>query len=250
MPDLSHQYRFGKHAPKLDYRTLRLKKYLTSSLAAPPASYDVLAKVYKKLGVSSPTTLFPMDGNDTLGDCTIAALAHADTVYNGLVGKERILPKQAAVKLYFQLTGGKDSGLDELNVLNYWQSNPVDGQKITAFAAIDVKNHTHIKQAIELFGGVYLGFQVQQDAVQEFDARKPWVPGPLTPDGHAVFAVAYDEAGVTVLTWGNTQQATWAWWDECVDEAYAILPPEAHEKDFARGFNFAQLKEDLKAVAA
>lgn len=24
---------------------------------------------------------------------------------------------------------------------------------------------------------------------------------------------------------GNTQQGTWAWWDECVDEAYAILPP-------------------------
>ena len=40
-------YRFGKHAPKLDYRTLQLGNYLTSKLAAPPASYDVLPTVYK-----------------------------------------------------------------------------------------------------------------------------------------------------------------------------------------------------------
>ena len=100
-----------------------------------------------------------------------------------------------------------------------------------------------------LFGGVYLGFQVQQNCVQEFDAHKPWTPGPLTNDGHAVFAVGYDHSGVTVLTWGNTQQGTWAWWDECVDEAYAILPPEAQTAGFAPGFDFAQLKADVQAVA-
>jgi hypothetical protein len=100
-----------------------------------------------------------------------------------------------------------------------------------------------------LFGGVYLGFQVQENCLQQFDAHQPWTPGPLTQDGHAVYAVAYDSAGVTVLTWGNVQTATWAWWDECVDEAYAILPPEAKESDFAPGFNFAQLKADLEAVA-
>lgn len=81
----------------------------------------------------------------------------------------------------------------------------------------------------------------------DFDAT---LPGPLTNDGHAVYAVAYDQNGVTVLTWGNTQQATWAWWDECVDEAYAILPPEAEKSGFAPGFNFAQLQTDLAAVAS
>ena len=90
---------------------------------------------------------------------------------------------------------------------------------------------------------------MQEYAQQEFADRKPWVPGPLTTDGHAVFAVSYDASGVTVLTWGNTQKATWAWWDECVDEAYAILPPEAQTAGFAPGFDFAQLKADLKAVA-
>jgi hypothetical protein len=242
-------YRFGKHPPKHDYRTLRLKNYLTPALAAPPASYDVLPRVYEKLSTSDPTQLFPMDGNDSLGDCTIAALAHAVTVFRGVIGRRKIWDKQAVVKLYLHLTGGVDSGLNELDVLNYWQSHSASGDKILAFASIDVKNHTHVQQAIQLFGGVYLGFVVQQNCIQEFDARQPWIPGPLTQDGHAVFAVAYDSAGVTVLTWGNTQKATWAWWDECVDEAYAILPPEAKQSDFAPGFNFVQLQADLQGVA-
>ena len=241
--------RFGKHPPKIDYRTLRFKNYLTSEIAAPPATYNVLTSVYQKLQTTDPTKLFPMDGNDTYGDCTIAALGHAVTVYEALLGIQKIMSSQAVVKLYFHLTGGVDSGLNELDVLNYWRQHRVTGDKIITYVSINPRNHTHVQQAIQLFGGVYLGFQVQQNCIQEFDARQPWTPGPLTNEGHAVYAVAYDQNEVTVLTWGNTQQATWAWWDECVDEAYAILPPEAEKSGFAPGFNFAQLQTDLDAVA-
>jgi len=152
--------------------------------------------------------------------------------------------------VYYHLSGGVDSGLNELDVLNYWRKSAVSGEKILGFATIGPKNHTHVQQAIRLFGGVYLGFQVQQNCVQEFNDRKPWTQGKLTKDGHAVYAVAYDASGVTVLTWGNTQLATWAWWDECVDEAYAILPPQAKDAGFAPGFDFAQLQADLDAVAS
>jgi len=241
--------RFGKHPPKVDYRTLRLRKYLTAGLAAPPPSYDVLPRVYSRLGTDDAAALFPMDGNDTLGDCTIAALAHAITTFRGLTGTKHIMTKAAVVKLYMHLTGGVDSGLVEMDVLNYWRKTTVSGDRILAFVSIDVKNHTHIQQAIQLFGGVYLGFQVQENCIEDFHAGKPWTPAPLTQDGHAVFATAYDSTGVTVLTWGGTQKATWGWWDECVDEAYAVLPPEAKKSDFAPGFDFDQLKADLAAVA-
>ena len=244
-------YRFGKHPPKVDYRTLRFASYLTPALAAPPATYNVLAtRVYPELNTTDPTVLFPMDGNDTLGDCTIAALAHAETVYHGMLGKKEIMAKQAVIKLYMHLTGGVDSGMNELDVLGYWRQHLDSDDKIINFVSISPKDHTQVQQAISLFGGVYLGFQVQQNCIQEFDAHQPWTPGPLTNDGHAVYAVAYDQNGVTVLTWGNTQQATWAWWDECVDEAYAILPVQAEQDGFAPGFNFAQLQTDLAAVAS
>jgi len=242
-------YRFGKHPPKQDYRTLRLKSYLGVALAAPPVSYDVLPTVYQKLNSNDPAILFPMDGNDTLSDCTIAGLAHAVTTFRGKVGTRNIMADPAVRKLYFHLTGGLDSGLNMLDVLGYWRKHRVSHDRILAFASVDPKNHTHVAQAILLFGGVYLGFQVQQDCQADFFAKKPWTPGPLTNDGHAVVAVAYDATGVTVLTWGSTQKATWDWWDDCVDEAYAVLPPEAKAADFTPGFNFKQLKADLDAVA-
>jgi hypothetical protein len=209
----------------------------------------VLAQVYDRLKQSDPTELFPMDGNDTLGDCTIAALAHASTVYHGLVGTKSIAKTKPLEKLYLHLTGGVDSGLNELDVLNYWRKNSAASEKILGFVSIDPKNRTHIEHAIQLFGGVYLGFQVQEQAIELFDARKPWLPAKLTKDGHAVYAVAYDKDGVTVLTWGNTQKATWGWWDECVDEAYAILPAQAKKAQFA-GFDFDQLQADLEEVAS
>jgi hypothetical protein len=243
-------FRFGKHPPKQDYRTLHLGDYLTPKLTPPPSSYNVLKQVYEKLGTADPTKLFPMDGNDQIGDCTIAALAHATTTYCGMLGKHKIMTTPAVEKIYYHLTGGVDSGLNELDVLNFWRQKSVSGEKILGYVSISPKNHTHIQQAIKLFGGVYLGFQVQRNCIEDFNARKPWTPAKLTKDGHAVYAVAYDASGVTVLTWGNTQQGTWAWWDECVDEAYAILPPQAKDSNFAPGFDFAQLQSDLDSVAA
>lgn len=242
--------RFGKHPPKMDYRTLRLGNYLTAALAAPPPSVDTLARIDTKLGAVAPSALFPMDGNDSLGDCTIAALAHAVTAFRGLLGHRHIMSAQAVVKLYRHLTGGPDTGLNELDVLNYWRAHSVSGDKIHAFATVNTKNHTHIRQAIEIFGGVYLGFQVQQNCIADFDAHRVWTPGKLLQEGHAVFAIGYDADTVTVLTWGNTQKGTWAWWDECVDEAYVVLPPEATHPGFLpAGFDVTGLQADLNAVA-
>ena len=184
-----------------------------------------------------------MDANDTLGDCTCAGLAHADTAFNGLIGKQNIMPQSDVVDLYSNLGGQGDSGLAMLDVLNYWRNNIVSGDELLTFVKInDLKNHEYIKQAIYLFGCVYLGFQCQQD-VQNL--QKPWTPGPLTNEGHCVVAVAYDQNGVTVLTWGTKQEGTWDWWDECGDEAYALLPPEARNPEFAPGFDFQQLEDDL-----
>src|SRR4029077_4414159 len=43
-------YRFGKHPPHIDYRTLRFEDYLSSTIALPPPAYDVLAtSIYPKL---------------------------------------------------------------------------------------------------------------------------------------------------------------------------------------------------------
>lgn len=184
-------------------------------------------------------------------NCTIAALAHAVTTYEGMVAKREVMSEAAVRKLYFKLSGGVDSGLDMLAVLNYWQSHTirVPSERLLAFVKVNPHNHAHVMQAIALFGGLYSGFQCQEHVLDEFDAHVPWQPGKLTNDGHAIFVTGYDSSGVEALTWGATQNGTWAWWDECVDEAYAILPIEAKKPTFEPGFNLAQLQADLAAVA-
>src|SRR5215510_8627220 len=101
-------YRFGKNPPQRDYRTLRFRDYLEAGLAPPPASWNGLQRVYDKLNINDPAKLFPMDGNDRLGDCTIAGVAHATTIYRGLIGKKSIMSRQSVVKTYMHLTGGRD----------------------------------------------------------------------------------------------------------------------------------------------
>ncbi len=246
------KYKFGKLPKKTDKRTLKFKSYLTSILPAPPIEYSAIKRVCENLNIPYDSTgfskLFPLDGNDTLGDCTIAALSHAITVYRGLIKQNKILPENDVTSLYMKLANGQDTGLAELDVLNYWKSNPVADDEILAYVYVDHTNHNEVKQAISLFGGVYTGINVQENAIEDFDAGNCWTPGTLTGDGHAIFTAAYDPITVSVITWGNTQLGTWEWWDQCVEEAYVILPPEAQTEGFTPGFNFEQLKEDLSKL--
>src|SRR5690348_1700677 len=117
------QYRFGKHPPKRDYRTLRFKNYVLPSLPAPPPSFDSKERVYAEFGSSDAATVFPMDANDQYGDCTIAARYHCDTISNAFIGQKVVKSARAAVKLYFHLSGGTDSGLNMLDVMNDWQAH-------------------------------------------------------------------------------------------------------------------------------
>jgi len=254
--------KLGKLPAAIDERTLRFENYLTPIIPSPPLVYNILKEM--NVPVTDPSKLFPMDGNGpdpTLqpprdvagyGDCTIAGLGHAVTVYNALVSNLVIPSANDVVDLYLKLTKGEDSGLNELSVLKYWQQNGAFGEKPLAFVSVDSTNHTHVKQSIVLFGGCYLGIEVQDNFFSQFDAnpRQPWDgSGSENVGGHAIFAVGYDAQYVTVLTWGSTQLITWNAWDVLVDEAYAILPSVAVNPGFSSlGLDLAQLQADLKVV--
>lgn len=241
--------RFGKRPPIRDYRTFLFKDYVKDDLPKPPDTFDSTGRVYENLHMPSPSYLFPMMDNDKIGNCTIVGMAHGDTVWSGLVGNLSIYPVELVNKIYFSLTGGDDTGLAMLSVLDYFRKNIVMGEKIYAYMSLNIHNHTHVKQAISLFGGLFAGFQVQEKCLDDFRIGKPWTPGKLLNAGHAIFITGYDKKEVKLLTWGNTHRGTWDWWDECVDEAYVILPPEAINPDFAPGFDFEKLKQSLVSVA-
>src|SRR5215831_17287905 len=76
---LGRPVRLGKATPRHDHRTLRLARYLPTSLPPPPASCDWSTK-------DSPA--WGMMDNDTLGDCTCAAMGHAIQVWTASNGGE------------------------------------------------------------------------------------------------------------------------------------------------------------------
>lgn len=248
--------RFGRHPSRFDYRTPRFSTY-SVGLAPPPTSFDSKERVEEVLGLSI-VEIWPMDGNDVFGDCTIAGRAHADTIWNAFDGTTFIPDEKWCLKLYFYLTNGIDSGLDLLTVLKNWTVQPKakSTDDILAYVSIDPSNHVHMMQAIALFGCIYVGVQCTADMVQQFGDGEPWTPGQLINDGHCVTVTGYTGSGPTdflnVLTWGDSQEAEWAWWDECAGggrgEAYAIVPKAAQKPGFVPGFNLQQLLADLEEV--
>lgn len=242
--------KFGRLAPHKHYKGLLFENYLTGELPKAPNNVDRLSEVMRKININDPKVLFPMDDNDTLGCCGIAGMAHIRTIFHGLIYDKCINGPEWVKNFYLNFTGGQDSGVVLTDVLDYWMKKPIDGEQILGYAKIDPKNIEHVKLGLELFGAIYLGFNVQENAISDFENRIPWTSGNLTGDGHCVVCGAWDQhnEGI-VLTWGDEQPFKLSWWQECVDEAYVIIPKQAKYSAFAPGFNIEQLEADAKLIS-
>jgi hypothetical protein len=242
-------YKLGRRAVKHDSRTLKLGRYMTAALPSPPASVD-----WTK-GIAS----WGMMLNDDLGDCTIAGVAHAVQVFSTNAGTEAIVPDAVVLSYYESWDGyvdgdpSTDNGGIELDVLTNWKAQGFDGHKLTAFADPDVKNIAEIRQAINLFGGIYIGMSVTNQAIStDSDPSVPWDVGGDTTiaGGHCVFVTGYDANFIYFISWGQVFKMTYAYWSAYVDEAHALLSPDfiaANGLD-PQGFNLAQLEADLAAI--
>lgn len=246
------QFKLGKLPVRTDVRTLALARYVDrSKLPPPPPDIDLAAAVPD----------WPMYGNDTIGDCTIAAAAHMIEAWTAPargtaveVSERSVLAAFDKVKRVDPVTG--EEGAVELDVLNYWRAHGIGGHKIGAFARVPAWDHSLVRDSAFLFGGVYIGLELPLSAQRQ--AVWDWthsLDGPAKPGswgGHAVDVVGYDQHGLTVVTWGRLQQLTWAFWDRYVDEVYAILSTDFLDKagEAPNGFDLAALKSDLALVTA
>ncbi len=246
--------KLGKGVARHDPRTLLLASYVTPSLPAPPATFDLTTKVKAPWGM--------MD-NDQLGDCTCAAAGHLIMEWTANAGKKILVPtdKQivaaySAITGYNPTTGANDNGAVEIDVLNYWRQTGIAGHKIGAYMALEPSNHNHVMDSVFIFEGCYIGVQLPISAQAQTQNHQPWSvpPGGTTGDGkpgswggHAIPVVAYDSRGVTVVTWGALQTMTWTFWEAYCDEAYAILSPDYlnDKQEAPQGFSMKQLQADL-----
>jgi hypothetical protein len=255
--------KLGRKAVKTDSRTLKLAPYM-KTLAPPPSLVDWLRGV-KSWGMmlNGPDSNAPAGvPSDGLGDCTIAAVGHAVQVWSGTAGDREITVADSVILQYYEQWDGyvlgntsTDNGGICLDVLNNWKAQGFHGHMLTAFADPVVTNHTEVMQAIYLFGGVYIGMNVPNYIMNGDTIPTLWNTPKAGDDttiagGHCVFAAAYNNVGVTFISWGGVYKMTWAFWDMFVDEAHCLLAPNwiTTKGVTVKGFNLAQLQTDLSQI--
>jgi hypothetical protein len=241
--------KLGRGIVKRDSRTLQIGKYLKGGLPPAPAAKDWTAGV----------TNWGMMLNDKHSDCTIAAAAHAVQIWSAHTKGEITIPDEMVMN-YFEKWDGydpskpnSDNGGVELNVLNQWQKSAFDTHKLIAYADAVYSNLAEIRQAITLFGGVYIGVNLPTTAMKQ--AVWDVVPNgganakPGSWGGHAVFVPKYDAHTFTCVTWGALKPMTVAFWNEYVDEAHVLLCKDwLDTKGSPSGFALAELKTDLGLI--
>jgi hypothetical protein len=231
------------------------------TLPPPPASIDYTKGMPANLGMML---------NDTLGDCTCAAVYHGIQVWSfNALKKIDTEPDPDVEKLYILAcgynprVGGEGPGGNEQHVLTYLlnQGAPVGpaGQgrhKILAFVEVDPRNVDDVKGTIADCGVAYIGFNVPAYLVPPPPAVPPAVWDVQTSDasivgGHAVVLAGYDANGARVISWGSYYTMTWAFFAKYVDEVYAIADPDwvAKTGKTPGGLTIGELEVQMKALA-
>jgi hypothetical protein len=242
--------KLGKLAPKHDIRTAHMIDFVSlMRLPAPPPACDYDVKLPADLG---------MMANDKIGDCGFAGQGHAIQTWTSQNGHTVTPTTAAVIAAYSGCTGftpsdpSSDQGVVLLDALNYWRKTGLGGHKIGAFMKVDHHNLDHVKIAINLFGGVYVGVSLPiaaQDQVMWTGPRNH-LTGDNAPGswgGHCVWAPSYDHLGIGLVTWGARKRADWNFWVDYVDEAYVAVSVDwvTGAKPAPNGFNLAKLQSYL-----
>jgi len=259
----------GIKAFKTDSRTLKLARYMTPSLPAPPDSVKWSPAVSQwGMMLNGPSPDNPSFARDGLGCCTISSLGHAIQVWSANAYHQITLPDWDILVAYEQWCGydpndpATDRGGIELDVLNDWRQQGLAGHMLLGYADPNVANISEVRQAINLFGGVYIGMNLPITAESQIENGQPWdvtdssLSGDAAPGswgGHAVFVMDYDQDGFTCVTWGALQRMTLAFWNAYVVEAHALLGQDwlraqGPKVSAPNGFDIDQLAADLAAI--
>ncbi len=195
--------------------------------AEAPAAIDWFSRV--------PT--WPMMANDTVGDCTAAAIGHVImqwTCYTDhapvVMGDDAVLALYSAVSGYVPGDPATDRGALCADMLRYWMGPGVatpDGgpDRLVGAASVAPADFAAVRAAIATFGNLYTGLALPITAQTE-DIWAATGAAPGSWGGHCVPLVGFDTTGPICVTWGALKRMTWDFWRAYAEEAYALLSPD------------------------
>lgn len=256
----SFDVRFGRNRPVARSPRLSLKNYLMKALPSPPPACNYQRKARE--------TLQKIYGNDVLGDCVIAGMAHTVGVLTGNAGDQfyydpgEIVAMYSAIGGYIPGNGATDNGCDEVTALNYWREKgaPSGVHNIAGYLAVDPANIEEYRTALWLFENLFFGLELPDEYVNPFPSASGFVwsvAGEPDPNnGHCIVGMGYDSTGVAISTWGMTGlMSDAAVAKYCAASAggalYTVLSQDAIAKATLKapnGFDFSQLTADFQAI--
>jgi hypothetical protein len=252
--------KLGKLPPRIDPRTFQLRKYLRKP-AAVPTPPEEISYVVRVPG-------WPMLLNDQLGDCVIAAMGHMvqQWTFFSTDGSAMQTMTDAEALAAYEAIGGyvpgdssTDQGADMLTALNYWRNTGIQVggsvHKIGGFVAVDPTNLLEVRQAIWLFGNLFMGVQLPVSAQGANDWTVPdggiysaaGAPGGW--GGHCIPSMAESPETLTCITWAERLKMSHNFFGDYCDEAYAVLSQDWFGGGISpSSFNMKQLEADLVAL--
>jgi hypothetical protein len=208
-----------------------------------------------------------MLGNDVYSDCGVVGdvrvcQANAWTAKEEPAGNvnDAMWPTAAEViATYLAYDGGQDNGVDLGQWLLWRTKNPIGPlPPIGGFAQVSVVEPEY-SSALHVFGALYDGVLISQEAMDEFEAGEPWtstatdwVGGHCSPclklpkTSGAPNVPGYGRR----YTWSKSWLFTWDWWRATREESYVIFTP-AQMNAPSGVFNnvkVAQLKADIEKL--
>jgi hypothetical protein len=198
-----------------------------------------------------------MLGNDKYGCCGFAGLGHYIQCVCANLNIPCNITDGTVLGWYGECTGFKpsdpstDNGVVLMDALQYFMKKGL----ILGYGRVDETNPAHVAMAIELFGGVYTGW----DLPLAWQSATIWSRGPNTTGiwapgswgGHCVTGHTYD-------TFTNSFVDTWNSWVKTMADArpaycpemYALILPQwlSAKGQTLQGFDMARLQASLALV--
>ena len=200
-----------------------------SALPTRPAARDWSMK-------SGVETTYQMFANDRLGTCVIASLLDEFLTWAAQTGALFSASEQDALDGYQKFGGwdpsnsvATDRGCVMLDVVTRLLSETLAGQTVRAFDHVDPKNEVLMAAALELFGGLWLGWDLPLawQGADVWDVSSAgiktgaWAPGSW--GGHATHSPLWSPTRCGVITWMEHQPVTMPAVAAYCSEAYALV---------------------------
>jgi hypothetical protein len=172
-----------------------------------------------------------MWGNDTLGDCGLAAVANGDAIDAKIEGRAPIATLSDVEQSYYDVTGGQDTGVVLIDVLTKYKTQGLNigggsPSFIDAYVSVPIEDIETRNSLIALFGFLYIGLALPLSAQQgPWDAPVDLMGNnaPGSWGGHCVIEAAYDEQTRYLVTWGAKEPCAELFYQAYVRECWLYL---------------------------